>query len=76
MVKVKHDKPICIGCSACVQVAPKFWEMKGAKSHLKGSKKVGQKEVLDLGKSPDKKDVKLNKEAADVCPVDCISVET
>ena len=75
MVKVVHDKPVCIGCSACVSVADKFWEMKGAKSHLKGSKLVGQKEVLDLGAKANQKDVELNKDAAEVCPVNCISVE-
>ena len=75
MVKVTHDKEICIGCAACVSVADKFWEMQGAKSHLKGSKKEGKKEVLDLGKSPNKADVKANEEAAGVCPVNCIKVE-
>jgi ferredoxin len=74
MVKVTHDKEICIGCGACVSVADKFWEMQGAKSHLKGSKKDGKLESLDLGKNPSKEDVKLNEEAAGVCPVDCIKV--
>ncbi|OGI15287.1 hypothetical protein A3K63_05110 [Candidatus Micrarchaeota archaeon RBG_16_49_10] len=75
MAKVVHDKEICIGCAACVSVAPKFWEMEGAKSHLKGSKKDARKEVLELGKSPSKEDLKLNQEAAAVCPVNCITVE-
>lgn len=71
MARVEHDKETCIGCGACVAVAEKFWDMDGAKSHLKGSKKDGKVEVLEVSSE---EDVKLNEDAAEVCPVDCIKV--
>lgn len=67
--KITHNKPICIGCGACTSVCPDFWVMEGDKSHLKGSKKEGGKEILEL------KDIECNQEAADVCPVQCIKIK-
>lgn len=67
-VKIVHRKEDCIGCGACVAVCPDYWEMEGDKSHLKGSTKDGDTEVLDLD------DVGCIKDAADSCPVECIEV--
>ncbi|HIH23330.1 TPA: ferredoxin [Candidatus Micrarchaeota archaeon] len=68
--KVIHDRPICIGCGACAAVCPEFWEMAGdGKSDLKGGKKIGDTQVLEL------KEIKCNMEAAQSCPVNCIHIE-
>lgn len=66
--KVVHDRPTCIGCSACAGVCPDFWEMNDdGKSNLKGStKKDGDQYELELD------DPKCNESAAKSCPVNCI----
>ena len=71
--KVIQEKDNCIGCWACANVAPDYWEMReddDNKSHLKGSEKVDDKNVLEL-----KTDLDINMEAAEVCPVNCIHIE-
>jgi len=61
MVTIKQDHEACIGCGACVSVCPQNWEIgKDGKSH---PKKTNVKEVG------------CNQEAADVCPVGCITIE-
>ncbi|MFC1768754.1 ferredoxin [Nanoarchaeota archaeon] len=69
---MKHDRPNCIGCAACSAIAPDFWEMASDdKSSIKGGKK------LDDGKEEkeiEEKDVPINKEAAESCPVKVISI--
>ena len=70
-VKIVHEIEKCIGCGACVSVCEKFWEMKGDKSHLKGSKETGKNWVLEL----EEREIGCNKEAAEICPVDCIKVK-
>jgi ferredoxin len=60
MVKIKQDREKCIGCGACVSVCPSNWEFDGPKAKPKKT------EVDDLG---------CNKEAADICPVNCITIE-
>ena len=37
-IKLQHNRPECIGCAACVAVAPDFWEMTedGSKSDSLG----------------------------------------
>ena len=68
MAKVKHDRDGCIGCSACVMVCPKFWEMSDdGKSTLKGH----TDNELEIGEE----DVSCNKEAEASCPVNVIHVE-
>lgn len=71
--RIVHDRPGCIGCSACVSVNEKYWEMKDdGKSSIKHSnmKHDGDCEVLD-----DDEDFDKNKEAAEVCPVNVIHIE-
>ncbi len=58
--KIIQNRDVCIGCGACVSVCPDNWVMKGDKSHPKKT------EINDIG---------CNKEAADVCPVQCIKVK-
>lgn len=59
-VKISQDRDACIGCGACVAACPDNWEM------------------ADDGKSRPKKteldDVGCNKQAEEVCPVQCITV--
>ena len=76
--KIEHDRPNCIGCSACAAVSPEFWTMdecNDGKSDIK--KEKGTKnlengwEELDI----DDKDYAQNKEAADACPVNVIHIK-
>ncbi|MCA9459700.1 MAG: ferredoxin [Nanoarchaeota archaeon] len=71
--KIIHDRDICIGCSACASVCPKYWEMNSdGKSDVIGSEKTGNGEEEKLG--PINVDYSCNKEAADSCPVNCIHI--
>ena len=71
MVKVIHERNICIGCGACAAVCPKYWEMADdGKSDLIGGKHEGDIQVIE-----DTKDEECNMEAATSCPVNCIHVE-
>ena len=73
--KIIHEQFKCIGCAACASVTPDFWEMHGDKSHVIGStaKEINEGIVEEL--ELEDKDVDANKEAADVCPVNCIHVK-
>jgi ferredoxin len=72
--KIVHEKKICIGCFACTNVAPEYWDMEengnDPKSHLVDSEKVEDREEREL-----KEDYDKNLEAAEVCPVNCIHIE-
>jgi ferredoxin len=72
-IKIIHERNICIGCCACESIAPQIWVMnKDNKSDLIGAKKVeGQEEVYERIVE----DLKINMEAAESCPVNCIHVE-
>lgn len=70
--RITHNRPNCIGCAACTSVCPAFWEMgDDGKASLKGSKKEGEKEVLEI----EEKDFECNKNAADSCSVKVIEVK-
>lgn len=56
----EHEK--CIGCGACVAACPDNWVM--AKD---GKAKPKKQEITE-------KEYKCNKEAADVCPVNIITI--
>jgi len=75
--KVEHDRPDCIGCGACVAIAPDFWVMDESdnKADLKKCQKVMKgnetvKEILEL----EEKDFQINRDAAEACPVNVIHV--
>jgi ferredoxin len=59
-IKIKFNKDDCTGCGSCAAVCDANWEM-GDDGKAK-PKKTNLKEVG------------CNKEAADVCPVQCITV--
>lgn len=67
--KIIHEINDCIGCGACTTACPAFWEMRGDKSYLKGSKKKGENFELVVS------DIKCNQDAVDTCPVSCIKIE-
>ncbi|MEM7821728.1 MAG: ferredoxin [Candidatus Aenigmatarchaeota archaeon] len=66
--KILHDRNECIGCGACVSTCENFWSLKNGKSNLKGAKKVGQNFELEV------EELDCNKDAAEVCPVNCIHI--
>ncbi|MBW2975931.1 ferredoxin [Candidatus Woesearchaeota archaeon] len=72
MYKLQHDRDNCIGCGACEAVAPDFFGMEeDGKSKLKGGKKVDN-ELYE--KDISEKDLQVNKDAADSCPVNVIHI--
>lgn len=75
--KAEHVRPECIGCGACVAIAPDFWVMNDEdnKADLKSCKKTlnGGEVVLEEQQLAEK-DFQLNKDAAEACPVNCIHV--
>ena len=70
--KLEHDRPNCIGCAACAAVAPDFWTMhEDGKSDIVGCKnREDGWEELNI----EEKDFKINKEAAESCPVNVIHI--
>lgn len=71
--KLEHDRPNCIGCGACVAVAPDYWEMHDdSKADIINckSKENGWQE-----KDIEEKDFKENMEAAESCPVNVIHLK-
>ena len=71
---LEQDKLNCIGCGACVAVAPDFWvfDNDGKVSIIDG--KVRDDGWLE--KIIEKKDVKQNVEAAESCPVNIIHLKS
>ncbi|MCF7866423.1 ferredoxin [Candidatus Woesearchaeota archaeon] len=71
--KLLHDRPGCIGCSACAAVAPDFWEMSDdGKSDIKGGK---DKEDGWQEKDISEDEFQENMEAAESCPVNVIHLK-
>lgn len=80
LYRVVFNRKECVGAAACAAIAPEFWEMKeDGKAHLIGCKmdKDGN-EILVIKESQMTKSMKsalkLNKDAAEVCPVNVIHV--
>lgn len=59
-IKIKFNKGVCIGCGACTSVCDN-WIVDGDKVKLKKTT-ISEKEL------------KSNKEAEDICPVDAITM--
>jgi len=65
-IKVVHEKATCIGCGACASMCAKFWSLGSeGKAVLKGGK--AELVIKDA-------DLACNKQAAEVCPVNCIHI--
>lgn len=60
MAKIVVDQKKCIGCGACVSICPVGFEMKDGKAHAKKA------EV---------KKITCEKEAAESCPVNAITIK-
>ncbi len=74
--KIIHDRPTCIGCGACVAVAPNHWVMnEDGKADIKGCeiKKNAAGEIIEEVLFVD--DNKEDMDAAQSCPVNCIHIE-
>lgn len=69
--KIRHDRPNCIGCTACAAIAPDFWEMSpmDGKSDIVGAK-MGEDgwEELEIAEES----FQTNMDAAGMCPVNVI----
>ena len=70
-MKIIHEREKCIGCGSCAALCSKYWEMaEDGKARLLGSKtnpKTGNDE-REIER------VECNQEAAEGCPVQCISI--
>ena len=71
---ISHNRPDCIGCVSCEDIDPKSWKMdyNDCKADLIKSKK---REDGWEEKEIEEKDFKINKEAADSCPVNVIHIK-
>jgi len=78
--KVVYDRKACIGAAACAAVAPEYWDMADdGKADLKPHEvDEDGNQVLFLKESELndklKEALELNKEAAEVCPVQAIHI--
>ena len=69
--KIRHNRPDCIGCNACANIAPNFWTMSpmDGKSDIVGSSICENGwEELDISEE----NFDLNMAAAESCPVNVI----
>jgi len=71
--KIVYEREGCIGVAACVAVNPEIWEM----DEFNKAKLLQGSFNEDTGKFEriiDEKDLKVNIEAAQVCPVNVIHI--
>lgn len=68
-IKVELERAECTACEACVEACPDHFEMADDElAHLKGSKRVGENDELELDS------LGCVKDAADGCPVNIIHI--
>ena len=74
MIRITHHRIKCIGCGYCEEVAPFRWKMDGkdGKSTLIGAK--NKRDIYTLQATDD--ELEANQEAAELCPVNIIRVES
>lgn len=68
---IKHNRPDCIGCTACANISPDFWAMSdvdGKSDIIAGKRDSEGWEELEI----DEKDFQTNMDAAESCPVNVI----
>ncbi len=71
MKKVVQKNSECIGCGTCAALCPKFWEMKDdGKAYPKGGQKNPETGEYEL----EIEETGCNKDAADACPIQIISL--
>lgn len=69
--RIKHDRPNCIGCTACANISPQFWEMSdvdGLADLVSAKKNEDATMELDISEE----DFQANMDAAESCPVNVI----
>jgi ferredoxin len=68
--KLEHNRPDCIGCAACAAIAPEVWEMNedGKSDIISGKDRKDGWQEHEI----EEKDLEINKEAAESCPVNVI----
>lgn len=73
-LKIEHNRQGCIGCCACAAIAPDFWVMEqDGKSSIINSKHIIENEEIKKEELfIEEKDLAVNKEAAESCPVNVI----
>lgn len=71
--KIEHDRPNCIGCSACAAVASDFWEMNddGFSDIKDGKEREDSWQERDITDE----EFDVNMEAAESCPVNVIHIK-
>lgn len=71
--KVEFDKELCIGALACNAISPDIWprsdDGKVDLANAKLNKKTNKFELI-IGEA----DLEINKESAEVCPVEAITI--
>ena len=74
--KITYDREGCIGAAACVAVNPEAWEIDddGKANLLVGETDTEKKRAIKE-KIIDEKDLQVNLEAAQSCPVQVIHIE-
>ncbi len=67
-----HDRDNCIGCGACSDTCPKYWELslEDGRADLKNAEKKGGHFQRKLNME----DLEENKAAADFCPTGVIKI--
>jgi ferredoxin len=72
-MKIIIERPRCIGCGSCVAVCPKFFDLASDDDglvNLKDGTQNGDNFELEVI------DVDCAKEAADICPVQVIKIDS
>ncbi len=73
MIIISHYRDKCIGCNACVEIAPEQWAMsrRDGKSVLIGAR---EKKGVYTVRLPDEA-WEANRKAAEACPVNIIKIQ-
>lgn len=70
-MKIIQEQSKCIGCGSCVAVCDKYFEMAdNGLAAIKGGEMVGSNMELEVA------DAGCAKEAAEICPVQIIKVDS
>jgi len=73
MVRIQHKRDDCIGCFACVDVAPNYWSVAAdGLASLMGCAEMAGPFQIGVGLEEDLADLK---EAARSCPIKAITIE-
>lgn len=73
MIRIIHQRPKCIGCNYCVEVAPSRWQMDETDGKCNLLESTEKKNIYIAIAGDD--EYEENLEAAKICPVKIIKVE-